>query len=131
MMQAIVVKGTTAVKATVIANRTKSDEIGIVKAMMIETLKTKLQNGIAHFTFIKKNGELRENVGVQRKSILQKLRQMATEKAERTIAQQLSSMSRKELGEVSDGNLWLKCFNPNYKGCQLVASFFILLNVKQ
>lgn len=28
MMQAIVVKGTTAVRATVIANRTKSDEMG-------------------------------------------------------------------------------------------------------
>ena len=54
-MQAIVVKGTTAVRATVIANRTKSDEMGV-----IDNLKTKLQNGIAHFTFIKKNGELRE-----------------------------------------------------------------------
>ena len=52
MIQAIVVKGTTAVRATVIANRTKSDEMGV--------MKTKLQNGIAHFTFIKKNGELRE-----------------------------------------------------------------------
>lgn len=60
MIQAIVVKGATSVRATVIANRTKSDELGIIKAMMIETLKTKLQNGIAHFTFIKKNGELRE-----------------------------------------------------------------------
>ena len=69
MMQAIVVKGTTAVKATVIANRTKSDEIGIVKAMMIETLKTKLQNGIAHFTFIKKNGELRECWGTTQKHL--------------------------------------------------------------
>ena len=60
MMQAIVVKGTTAVRATVIANRTKSDEMGVMKALMIDNLKTKLQNGIAHFTFIKKNGELRE-----------------------------------------------------------------------
>ena len=60
MIQAVVVKGTTSVRATVIANRTKSDEMGVIKALMIENLKTKLQNGIAHFTFIKKNGKLRE-----------------------------------------------------------------------
>ncbi|SUE34614.1 Uncharacterised protein [Rikenella microfusus] len=29
------------------------------KAMMIETLKEKLRNGIASFCFVKKNGELR------------------------------------------------------------------------
>ena len=63
MIQAIVVKGTTAVRATVIANRTKSDEMGI------ENLKSKLQNGIAHFTFIKKNGELRECWGTTQKNL--------------------------------------------------------------
>ena len=35
MIQAIVVKGATSVRATVIANRTKSDELGIIKAMMM------------------------------------------------------------------------------------------------
>ena len=41
MIQAIVVKSTTAVRATVIANRTKSDEMGVMKALMIENLKSK------------------------------------------------------------------------------------------
>ena len=45
MIQAIVVKGATSVRATVIANRTKSEEMGVMKALMIENLKTKLQNG--------------------------------------------------------------------------------------
>ena len=69
MIQAIVVKGTTAVRATVIANRTKSDEMGVMKALMIENLKSKLQNGIAHFTFIKKNGELRECWGTTQSNL--------------------------------------------------------------
>ena len=103
MIQAIVVKGATSVRATVIANRTKSDELGIIKAMMIETLKTKLQNGIAHFTFIKKNGELRECWGTTQSNLA---------KAKTNG----NGESRKELGEVFGGNLWLKYFNSSIKG---------------
>ena len=62
MIQAIVVKGATSVRATVIANRTKSEEMGVMKALMIENLKTKLQNGI-NLAKAKTNGngESREN----------------------------------------------------------------------
>lgn len=62
-MNAIVLSNTTMRRATVIAERTNSVEMGIIKAMQIETLKAKLQSGIAHFTYMKKNGEIREAWG--------------------------------------------------------------------
>jgi hypothetical protein len=37
---------------------------------MIEQLKEKLANGIAHFIFIKKNGELREAWGTTKSSLV-------------------------------------------------------------
>lgn len=55
-----VVNGMDAVRANVIARRTNSNELGMVKAMMIANLKEKLHNGVAHFIFVKKSGELRE-----------------------------------------------------------------------
>lgn len=60
MVNITVINATTAVKANVIANRTNSTEIGLMKAMMIENLKEKMKHGVAHFVFRKKNGELRE-----------------------------------------------------------------------
>ena len=62
-MNAIVLSNTTMRRATVIAQRTNSMEIGVIKAMMIETLKAKLQSGVAHFEYVKKNGEIREAWG--------------------------------------------------------------------
>lgn len=56
MIQALAISSSTVVRATVIAQRTNSEEIGIIKAMMIAQLKEKLANGVAHFIFIKKNG---------------------------------------------------------------------------
>lgn len=70
MVQALVLNNATVAKATVIANRTKSEELGIIKAMMIENLKTKLTNGIAHFTFLKKDGTLREAWGTTQSNIV-------------------------------------------------------------
>lgn len=58
-----VVNGMDAVRANVIARRTHSNELGMVKAMMIENLKTKLMNGVAHFLFVKKDGTIREAWG--------------------------------------------------------------------
>lgn len=52
MVNAIVINNATANRATVIATRTESSEMGMIKAMMIDLLKTKLANGIAHFIFI-------------------------------------------------------------------------------
>ena len=69
MIQALVLNSTTVTRATVIANRTNSEEIGIIKAMMIENLKTKLANGIAHFVFMKKDGTLREAWGTTNPSL--------------------------------------------------------------
>lgn len=56
-------------RATVISSRAKNDEIGIIKAMMIESLKSKLANGVAHFVFLKKNGEVREAWGTTKKEL--------------------------------------------------------------
>lgn len=68
-MQALVLNNSTVVRATVIGNRAKNDEIGIIKAMMIENLKSKLANGVAHFVFLKKNGEVREAWGTTKKEL--------------------------------------------------------------
>lgn len=69
MVQALVLSSATVTRATVIANRTNSEEIGVIKAMMIENLKTKLANGVAHFIYLKKNGELREAWGTTQNNI--------------------------------------------------------------
>ena len=50
-------------RANVIANRVGNDAIGIIKAQMIDLLKNKLKNGIAHFIYQKKDGSLREAWG--------------------------------------------------------------------
>ncbi len=63
MINAIVINNTTAKRATVIATRTQSNEMGVMKAMLIDTLKVKLANGIAHFVFKKKDGSYREAWG--------------------------------------------------------------------
>ena len=62
-MNAIVLSNATMRRATVIAQRTNSIEMGIIKAIQIETLKAKLQSGVAHFEYMKKNGEIREAWG--------------------------------------------------------------------
>ena len=50
-------------RATVIANRTNSVELGILKSAMIDELKSKLRNGYAKFEFVKKDGTIREAEG--------------------------------------------------------------------
>ena len=60
MTNALVITDTTAVRMNVIAQRTQNLLIAGAKAMMIESLKDKLRNGVAHFIFQKKNGEVRE-----------------------------------------------------------------------
>ena len=59
----------TTVRASVIAQRTQSDVMGIIKAQMIETLKTKMMQGVAHFAFIKRDGSLREAWGTIQSNI--------------------------------------------------------------
>ena len=72
MIQALAISNSTVVRATVITQRTNNEEIGIIKAMMITQLKEKLANGVAHFIFIKKNGEVREAWGTTSPSLAQK-----------------------------------------------------------
>ena len=72
MIQALSISSTTVVRASVIAQRTHNDEIGIIKAMMIAQLKEKLANGVAHFLFIKKDGSVREAWGTTSPSLANK-----------------------------------------------------------
>ena len=69
MVNAIVISNKTANRATVIATRTQSSEMGVMKAMLIDTLKVKLANGVAHFVFKKKDGSLREAYGTTQRNI--------------------------------------------------------------
>ena len=63
MTQMVIVSGMTAHRANVIARRTGSAAMGVVKAQMIDLLKAKLQSGVAHFLYMKKDGTLREAWG--------------------------------------------------------------------
>ena len=63
MVQMVIVNEMTAHRAHVISSRTGSVEIGVIKAQMIGHLKAKLQSGIAHFIYMKKDGTLREAWG--------------------------------------------------------------------
>jgi hypothetical protein len=60
IISTIAVNDMTVVRANKIAERTGSLEMGIAKAMLIEQLKQKLANGVAHFIFQKRDGSLRE-----------------------------------------------------------------------
>lgn len=71
-MNTLVITDTTAVRMNVIADRTQNLLVAGAKAMMIENLKEKLRNGVAHFVFIKKNGEVREAWGTTSKSLVEK-----------------------------------------------------------
>ena len=92
MSNIAIVNNMTATRAKVIAYRTSSLDNGIVKSAMINELKTKLANGIAHFIFAKKNGEIREAWGT-------------------TIL-----MLRKANGVLSAGKLLSKSFNQCLTG---------------
>ena len=63
MTQVVAMNGMTAHRANVIARRTGSEAMGVIKAQMIDLLKAKLQRGVAHFVYIKKDGTIREAWG--------------------------------------------------------------------
>ena len=63
MTRLVAVNGMTAHRANVIARRTGSTAMGVIKAQMIDLLKAKLQSGVAHFLYMKKDGTLREAWG--------------------------------------------------------------------
>ena len=72
MVQALVIDGMTVTRTMVITQRTNDEQIGLVKAMMIEQLKEKLANGVAHFLYIKKDGSVREAWGTTSPSLAQR-----------------------------------------------------------
>lgn len=69
MVNAIIINNTTAYRAAIISNRTNSEAMGVMKAMLIDNLKIKLANGIAHFIFKKKDGSYREAWGTTQRNI--------------------------------------------------------------
>ena len=71
-MNALVITNDTATRMAVIAARTGSELMAGAKAMMIENLKDKLRNGVAHFSFQKKNGELREMFATTNKALVER-----------------------------------------------------------
>ena len=71
-MNALIITDTTAVRMNVIAERTQNLLMAGAKAMMIQNLKEKLRIGVAHFIFIKKNGEIREAFGTTNSSVASK-----------------------------------------------------------
>lgn len=62
-INAVAVKNSTAIRQAVINNRIEDATMAATKAMMIELLKTKMANGVAHFAFLKKDGSVREAWG--------------------------------------------------------------------
>ena len=71
-MNALVISNQTATRMAVIAQRTGSELMAGAKAMMIEQLKEKLRNGVAHFVFQKRNGEYREMFATTNKALVQR-----------------------------------------------------------
>lgn len=59
-------------RMAVIAKRTQNTLMAGAKAIMIENLKKQLMNGVAHFIYTKKNGEIREAFGTLNKAIVAK-----------------------------------------------------------
>ena len=71
-MNALVITNGTATRMAVIAQRTQNLLIAGAKAMMIESLKEKLRNGVAHFLYIKKDGTIREAWGTTNAALAHK-----------------------------------------------------------
>ena len=72
MTNALVITNGTATRMAVIAQRTGSELMAGAKAMMIESLKEKLRNCVAHFLYIKKDGTIREAWGTTNAALAHK-----------------------------------------------------------
>ncbi len=53
-----------------ITAKTGSAYMGISKAMLIEEAKKQMREGVCHFIYLKKNGEVREAMGTLSKPVL-------------------------------------------------------------
>jgi hypothetical protein len=72
MVQLIALSNMTATRIMVIESRTQSELLAGMKSMMIHSLKEKMSNGVAHFTFVKKDGAVREAWGTLNSSLVSK-----------------------------------------------------------
>lgn len=72
MANLMIITDSTATRMNVIAQRTQNLLVAGAKAMLIEQLKEKLRGGVAHFIFIKKNGEVREAFGTTNAAVAAK-----------------------------------------------------------
>ncbi|MBP3565186.1 MAG: DUF2693 domain-containing protein [Alistipes sp.] len=68
----MIITDSTATRMNVIAQRTQNLLVAGAKAILIEQLKEKLRVGVAHFIFIKKNGEVREAFGTTNAAVAAK-----------------------------------------------------------
>jgi hypothetical protein len=68
-MNMMTINNMTATRMATILDRTQDAIMAVGKSMMIETLKTKMANGIAHFAFKKKDGSIREAWGTIQENI--------------------------------------------------------------
>ena len=67
----VVISNSTSRRANVIARRTGSDAMGVIKSQQIDLLKAKLQNGVAHFIYKKQStGEIREAWGTTSSNLM-------------------------------------------------------------
>ena len=66
----VAVSNATTRRANIIAYRTLSFEMGAIKAQLIDLLKSKLSSGIAHFTYKKKDGTIREAWGTTASNLM-------------------------------------------------------------
>ena len=71
-MSTLVISNETATRMAIIASRTGSELMAGAKTMMIDSLKDKLRNGVAHFIFQKCNGEYREMFATTNKALVQR-----------------------------------------------------------
>lgn len=69
-MSLVIVNSRTAHRADVIAVRTGSAIMGVIKSQMIDLLKEKLRNGVAHFLYLKKDGTIREAWGTTASNLM-------------------------------------------------------------
>ncbi len=72
MNNTLVITNQTATRIAVIGQRTDSALFAGAKAILIENLKQQMRNGVAHFLYIKKNGEVREAWGTSNPSLAAK-----------------------------------------------------------
>ena len=70
-MNAIITNDTLVARhVSTISYKTGSPLMGASKALLIEECKRQMRNGVCHFIYKKKNGEIREAFGTLAKSVL-------------------------------------------------------------